>query len=140
MKYTSANKQQGTLGELVVATELASKGYEIFFPFGDNSKTDLIAQCPNGKLHRIQVKTYSRQGDVTHVYFMKNSGKYSYAYTEDMFDWFAIVDSETNHIAWLPSTVLSNNKKNMYLRHVPPKQNKSRDSFHMFEDYVNVPF
>lgn len=92
-------------------------------------------------MHRIQVKAQGREkADVTHVYFRKNSGSNSFRYESKMFDWFAIVDVETKKIAWLPSSLLDGDKHNMHLRHTPPKIKIQEEMFHMFDDYVKMPF
>ena len=141
MKYTAENKQKGNVGELIVATQIVTHGLQVFFPFGDNSKSDLIVEDHNHKLHKVQVKVCGRELEhVNHVYFIKNSGKNSFRYDSNMFDWFAIVDLQTQQIAWLPSRLLDDGKNNMFLRHTLPKQNRPKHSYHMFEDYIKIPF
>lgn len=50
------SKTKGDVTEAMVIYELASRGYAISIPFGDNQKYDLIVD-DDGALHRIQCKT-----------------------------------------------------------------------------------
>jgi hypothetical protein len=49
-------KRIGNVGEAKVLAKFVELGIPVYLPFGDNEKTDLIAEF-NGKLNRIQVKT-----------------------------------------------------------------------------------
>jgi|TARA_R100000808_G_scaffold7945_5_gene22797 hypothetical protein len=48
-------KSVGDRGELLVAYELLNCGWNVSFPFGDNSHYDIIAER-DGRVRRIQVK------------------------------------------------------------------------------------
>jgi hypothetical protein len=48
-------KRKGDLAELMVATDLARRGYKIAFPYGEDSDYDLIVEGA-ARLERVQVK------------------------------------------------------------------------------------
>tara|TARA_B110000444_G_C18701283_1_gene529089 strand:- start:464 stop:862 length:399 start_codon:yes stop_codon:yes gene_type:complete len=50
---------KGTIGELSIKKRLLEDGYNIFTPEVDNG-TDLIVECTNGILKRVQVKSISQ--------------------------------------------------------------------------------
>lgn len=49
-------KQLGNIGEAKVLAKFVELKVPVYIPFGDNEKSDLIAEF-NGKLNKIQVKT-----------------------------------------------------------------------------------
>lgn len=53
-------KTKGRLGELKVLTYLTEQGYELYAPFADNSKFDVIAY-KDGILSRVSVKFTSEK-------------------------------------------------------------------------------
>ena len=50
------SKMKGTIAESYVAARLAELGFDVWFPYMNNHKTDL-AVCRDGQLVRIQVKS-----------------------------------------------------------------------------------
>ena len=50
------SKRIGNIGEAKVLAKFVEMGIPIYIPFGDDEKTDLIAEF-DGKLNKIQVKT-----------------------------------------------------------------------------------
>lgn len=133
-------KEQGSLGEALVVSQIIQHGHSAFVEFGDNAKVDVIALV-NNKTHRIQVKCYSRdkhKPECTTVHLYKNGPNYSFSYTSDMFDWIAVVDVVTKKIAWLSSSFLFERKRTVVLRHEPPKNNQS--NVNTFDNYVKYPF
>lgn len=104
------NKDIGTLGELIVCTYLHENGYGVYRPVGDNTRVDVIAETPNGKLVKIQVKASPRQKDKPNcsLLYVRKSGPngYKFTYTKEQLDYFAMVDIITKKIAWIPNTIL----------------------------------
>jgi hypothetical protein len=49
-------KQKGNLSEMKIAAKLMEYGYTVCFPYGENTRFDLIFEC-NSKLYKVQVKT-----------------------------------------------------------------------------------
>lgn len=135
-------KDMGKMGEALVIAQLLAQGNSVFTEFGDNSKVDLIVLDSTFKMHRIQVKTVGReQGtpDVSKLYLYKSGPNYSFTYTTEMFDWFAVVDYETQKIAWISSKVLASMTSQLTLRHtkcISGQQAKIR----YFDDFTECPF
>ncbi len=50
-------KRIGTIGEAAIVYRFTKLGFRVSIPFGENSPYDLIAESPDGRLFRIQVKT-----------------------------------------------------------------------------------
>ena len=55
-------KGVGNIGEAKVLCKFVELGIPVYLPFGDNERSDLIAEF-NGKLNRIQVKTSVKAED-----------------------------------------------------------------------------
>jgi hypothetical protein len=51
------SREQGDIGELSAMYWLASQGARVFLPVGHSPDVDLIADMPDGRLLRVQVKT-----------------------------------------------------------------------------------
>lgn len=99
-------KQQGSIAEMMVAADLMAKGYYVFLELGDLSRTDLIAEKA-GKLTRIQVKstTQNDKGIVRLYLYKTGPDGYKYFYSTEDVDCFALVDLNTNKIAYIPASI-----------------------------------
>ena len=56
----SKNSNQGDLGELILTTELVSRGLVVSIPFGSSHLYDLVVECKDGRLLKVQVKSTNR--------------------------------------------------------------------------------
>lgn len=88
-------KNIGDIGEAVVLTEFLKYGIEVFLPYGENTKIDMIAKF-NNKLNKIQVKTtgkYSGNGvykvELRNTSLRADSAVTAF-YNDDDVDYFAI--------------------------------------------------
>ena len=86
-------KTIGNIGEAKVLSKFAEYGISVYIPFGDNEKSDLIAEF-DGKLNKIQVKTSikAENGKITFdlTSAQSNSKTWSrHIYTKDEIDYFA---------------------------------------------------
>lgn len=133
-------KDLGTFGEMLVTTLLIENGYNVYQSVGDNTRADLIAETADGKLIKIQVKTKTRekQSPNATVLYMTKAGpnNYKFRYTQDQVDYFALVDFETKKVAWLPSSVLNDNKYVVNLSHAT----KFAKNVKYFDSYTKIPF
>lgn len=60
MEFEKINSTKaGTLGELIVASDLLKRGYEVFRALHPDASCDLVA-IKNGKVSRIEVRTGKR--------------------------------------------------------------------------------
>lgn len=136
-------KDQGSLGEALVISQVLENNLAAFSDFGDNSKIDLIVEDSKGVLHKVQVKTPGRETltpNVSKLSFKKFGPNYSYKYKTADIDWFAVVDFETKKIAWIRvNKALLKNASNLNLRHVPTK-NKQVNGIKFFSDFEKFPF
>ena len=135
-------KDMGKMGEALVIAQLLKSGCSVFTEFGDNSKVDLIVLDSSHQAHKIQVKTVGRESDTpecSKLYLTKSGPNYQFSYTEDMFDWFALVDFETSKIAWIPSSVMKTSVRQLTFRHSKPS-NGQETGIRYFDDYVECPF
>jgi len=113
-------KDLGSIGEITAAKVALEYGCKVFFSFGDNSKTDFIIEDQDKGLHRIQVKCLNRSTsdkNVTQLSFTKSAKGYSFEYSSDDCDYFAVVDAETLQVAWVNSKIISDGRKSISLRH-----------------------
>lgn len=87
-------KNIGDIGETAVILEFLKYGIEVFTPYGENTKIDLVAFF-NGKLNKIQVKTTACSNNGTYQLSLKNTSlradgsSVSSFYTSDNVDYFA---------------------------------------------------
>lgn len=51
------NKSVGERSEAMILARLIEIGYTVYLPFGENHRSDMIAEDGDGNLHRIQCKT-----------------------------------------------------------------------------------
>ena len=50
--------RKGTIGELLVISDLLDKGYDVYTPAVDDNGVDLLV-CQNGDYRKVQVKTHN---------------------------------------------------------------------------------
>lgn len=135
-------KDMGKMGEALVIAQLLQHGTSVFTEFGDNSKVDLIVLDTSFKVHRVQVKMVAREPNTpqcSKLYLTKSGPGYRFSYTSDMFDWFALVDSETKKIAWVNSNILDEASSQISLRHGTPLNGQTA-KIRYFDDYTECPF
>lgn len=113
-------KQIGNIGEAKVLSEFVRLGIPVYLPFGDNEKSDLIADF-NGKLNRIQVKTSQKIENNKIIFNLVSSTMHrqngvKHIYTEDEIDYFALYNLERDKVylisikeEGLPKTVITIN-------------------------------
>lgn len=100
-------KDVGDTSEAKVLTRLIDLGYEVFTPFGENTRVDLIAEEPDGTLHKIQVKTgrTKQEGrvicaDLKSSYRDASGGTHR-QYTENEIDSFVIYCPDVDKCYWI---------------------------------------
>ena len=136
-------KDLGTWGEQLVLAQIIKHGFGCYSPVGENTRTDLILERENGILIKVQVKTLNRSSldpEMSPFNRVSSRPSYKYTYTSSDIDWFAVVDVQTEKIAWLSIGLLEGNEtKGFNLRHSPSKNNQ-RKGTHWFDDYTEFPF
>ena len=128
-------KTKGSVAEMAVAGKLLEMGWSILFPFGENSRYDLVAE-KHGKFLKVQVKYVTPANGVLKV-GCKSSNNWSVKkYTAKEIDYIAVYNGKDKGIYFIPSSKL--NKSAIGLRILPTKNNQKlniRDSkeFLLFE-------
>ncbi len=81
----------------MVAADLRRRGNRILFPYGEDCDYDLVAERPDGRFERVQVKYTTSDGAVIVVRcrsFSLTNGKVraTKKYTASMIDWIGVYD------------------------------------------------
>jgi len=130
----ASTKRKGDLGELKVAADLLSKGYQVAIPFGEDSKYDLIVDR-QGNLERVQVKCTKSDGQKIIVPCRSSNNWNVIKYTERMFEWLAIYDITTDSCYYIPSKIMKNGRSAINLR-IIPAANGQKKGIHYASDYT----
>ena len=129
----------GKLGEAQVLTKFIELGIQVYFPFGEGSSVDLIAEF-NGKSNRIQVKSTEKDNNGTLIFSicsttLQEGGKIQkHIYSTNEIDYFALYSSVTDEVYLLP--IKEAPTKKFSLRYKEPYSSKS----HKAEDYLLTNF
>lgn len=129
-------KNKGTLGELLIAADLISKGYSVFTELGDNSKVDLIAIDKNYNLIKIQVKSYTSKKDVVVIHSTKDGPGYHFKYKLHHFDVCAVYVLDYKQILYITSKQLLKKKACLNIR-LKPAKNKQKARTHNYQDFLS---
>ena len=132
-------KDMGKWGESKVVTAALDRGCPVFLDYGDNSRTDMIIEDNTGGLHKIQVKTVSREKGASKLLLYKNGPGYRFKYESGMVDYFALVDYKTGNVAWIQGTPELYKLQQVTLRHERTKNNQIKN-IRWFNDYIGFPF
>jgi hypothetical protein len=132
-------KEKGDLAELMVAGDLAKRGWGVAVPWGENCDFDLIAYRGD-ELQRVQVKYSGRLGDVILVMCRSHSltnGRIRQTkhYTAATIDWIAVYHQPSDRCYYVPSGELGGGRSDLTLRLAPTKNNQ-RVGIRYAEDYT----
>lgn len=130
------SKQKGNIAEAATILRLSQLGFNVFKEIGDLSKVDLLAE-KEGKVIRVQCKGITPKKGVLDLSLRKTGPNYTFHYSEEMFDYFSVVNLETMQVAFVPSKVLNKNKSSFTLRLVKAK-NKSRHGVNYFDEFLDI--
>lgn len=106
---------------MIVATRLMEKGWKILFPFGENSRYDLVAEKA-GKFARVQVKYVTPKNGVLDVGCKSSNNWAVDKYTADQIDFIAVYNSENKDVYFVPSSKF--NSSSIKLRFDKTKNNQ----------------
>ena len=124
----AATKVKGDFAELMVAADLARRGYRVAIPFGENSDYDLVVER-DGLLERVQVKHARSDGKVIEVRptsLSLTNGKVRRIkrYTAAMIDWLAVYDVTTDRCYYIHASELGGGRRHLNLRLTAPRNNQ----------------
>ena len=131
------SKNIGSIGEAKALCKFVELGIPVYIPFGDNEKSDLIAEF-NGKLNRIQVKTCvkAKNGmmkfDLTSSTSHRGNGE-KHVYTKEEIDYFICYNVARDKLFLIP--VEEANDKGIIIRYEKPKNNQVK-GIRFEEDYL----
>lgn len=129
----------GNVGEAKTLSKFVELGIPVYIPFGDNEKSDLIAEF-NGKLNKIQCKTSLSIKDnkihfsiVSSTFHRKNGVKH--VYSNDEIDYFSLYNIEANILLLIPIEIIEGMKSISF--RVPFEEGKHNQfQNYNFEDFL----
>jgi hypothetical protein len=131
-------KEKGDLAELMVAADLAKRGWGVAVPWGENSDFDLIAYRDD-QLQRIQVKYDGSRRDLVVVRCQSLSltggrVKHRKRYTAATIDWIATYHQPSDRCYYVPAALLGAGRSQFHLRLIPTRNNQQAGIW-MAEDF-----
>src|SRR4051794_1904465 len=123
-------KIKGDMAELIVAADLAKRGYRVAFPFGEDCDFDLLFwRDGDDRLQRVQVKYTESDGRVVTVRCGSHSltngrVRVTKRYTAETIDWIAVFDATTECCFYLPAAELGDGRSVLSLRLAPALNNQ----------------
>jgi PD-(D/E)XK endonuclease len=138
----AATKVKGDFAELMVAADLARRGYRVAIPFGENSDYDLVVERDD-QLERVQVKSTESDGRVILVSCRSHSltnGKVlrTKRYTAKTIDWLAVYDRTTSRCYYVPASELGPNGREMVSLRLTPTRNGQKLGIRYAQNYVDL--
>lgn len=125
-------KTKGAIAEMAVAAKLLKEGWNVLFPFGENSRYDLVGE-KNGKFVKVQVKYVSPSNGALKVN-CKSSNNWSVdKYTSKEIDFIAAYNPVSGNIYFVPSSKF--NSSSIFLR-LSPAKNKQKISVNESKDFL----
>lgn len=130
-----STKQKGDISELEAMAKLTELGADVYSPYGEDTRSDLIADIGNSLL-KIQVKTAHSEGDK--IEFKCCSTRSNFSETTEQnykgdIDAFVVYYPNTDSLYYVP--IEDAPKTSMYLRLEPTNNNQTK-GVNMAEDYV----
>ena len=135
-------KTKGDTAELMVAADLAKRGYRIAFPYGEDTNWDLILERPDGRLERVQVKYAESRDEVIALRCRSHSltngrVRQTKRYTAEMIEWLAVYDRTTERCYYVPAAELGEGRALLHLR-LGPARNGQHRRINWASDYLEI--
>jgi len=131
-------KNQGVVGQLRVAHQYQLFGYNIFFPFGDTQKYDLVIE-KEGIFKKVQVKTtLAKEGYIyvdARVIGHNLKGVKVYQPNATDFDILAVVEMKSQNVYAIP---YDGSQRQFTLRTAIAKNNQQKN-VRLASDYILGP-
>lgn len=129
-------KRIGNIGEAKVLCKFVELGIPVYIPFGDNERSDLIAEF-NGKLNRIQVKTSIKAEDGKMIFDLTSSTVHrsngvKHKYSNEEVDYFACYNIIRDKIFLVP---VDKPRTSITIRYEKPK-NGQINNINLEEDFL----
>ena len=133
MLMVTTQKQISREGELRFAAEFARKGWDIFFPFGEDSPIDFLAH-KKGKFVKIQVKCSNPKNGALTCKLRSTNNWQNKKYHKNEIDFFAFYDY-INKKGYLISLKEVENMSEIKMRIDAPK-NSQKKKIRYAKDYL----
>ncbi len=113
----------------MVAADLRRRGHRILFPYGEDCDYDLVAERPDGRFERVQVKYTTSDGAVVVVRCHSHSltdgrVRTTKNYTRLSIDWLAVYDATTGGCYYIPAAELGDGRWRLHLRLTPARSGR----------------
>ena len=124
----------------MVAADLRRRGNRILFPYGEDCDYDLVAERPDGRFERVQVKYAESDGAVVAVRCRSHSltnGRVRAVkrYTSASVDWIAVYDATSERCFYVPAAELGEGRALLHLR-LTPARNGQHAAVRLAADYL----
>jgi len=129
-------KTQGSVAELFVAARLMELGWRVLFPFGENSRYDLVVTRAD-RFVRVQVKYVTPKKGALMVRCASSNNWSTKSYTSDEIDCIAAYDSVHAKVYFLPIEKANATLVNLRL---DPSKNRQVQGIQHAHDFVDFPF
>jgi hypothetical protein len=130
-------KQKGSIGVAHVITHCVEKGYQVYLPFDENSRFDLIVYRHQGSLERVQVKYSKSNGKVLKVKCRSTNNWQNKKYTVAEIDWIAAFDTLTKQLYFIHSDYVGDNGKNIIHLRLTKPANGQKSGILWAKDFQN---
>ncbi|PIR26049.1 MAG: hypothetical protein COV41_02360 [Candidatus Brennerbacteria bacterium CG11_big_fil_rev_8_21_14_0_20_43_10] len=128
-------KLKGDTAELIVAAKFIADGFRVLFPYGENSRYDLVAE-KNGKFFRVQVKYVTPKNGALEVNCRSSNNWSVIHYSKEDFDIIGVFDPIHGKIYFIPSKMVNNSTIRLRLE---KSRNNQKKYVHYAEDYSKIP-
>jgi len=129
------SKKKGALGQLAIAADLVSQGFEVFTELGDLSKIDLIAVDSEYRMFKIQVKAITSVSGKVEVLATKSGPGYKFKYKSKQVDVFGIYVLDKNIIMYVQAKEVISQRKSLTIRLTKTKNGQVK-GIRYFEQYL----
>ena len=128
-------KTKGAIAELAVASWLISNQWRVLFPFGENSRYDLVAERA-GRFVRVQVKYVTPKNGVLPVKCSSTNNWNTKRYNKREIDVIAAYDSIGKVIYFVPVSLI--NDQHQLLLRLTPTKNCQREGVRFARDFTKL--
>lgn len=128
------HKATGEHSEAIIIAKLIERGYNVFLPFGDNLRYDLVIEDENGQCSRVQCKTGWLENDGAYIefataskYYHTKAGRTGHGRKDyqGQIDYFAVYCPTIGKVYFVPVEQVG--KSDAMLRLLPTKNNQEKN-------------
>lgn len=127
-------KTKGSVGELSVAAKLLEEGWRVLFPFGEETRYDLVAER-DGRFLRIQVKYVTPKDGRLEINCRSSNNWSAKSYTTDEIDAIAAYDAASRNVYFIPAAELNSA---LFTIRIGEPRNAQREGIRFGSDYFTL--